>query len=76
MAKFIITTDSSCDCAIDELKQKNIPVVFFEYADGTKTLVDDMNEENYVHFSGDADFVRRGVCRGCGRGRRLCAAGE
>ena len=40
MAKFIITTDSSCDCAIDELKQKDIPVVFFEYADGTKTLVD------------------------------------
>lgn len=58
MAKFIITTDSSCDCAIDELKQKDIPVVFFEYADGTKTLVDDMNEKNYKSFY---ENMRKGI---------------
>ena len=66
MAKFIITTDSSCDCAIDELKQKNIPVVFFEYADGTKTLVDDMNEENYIKKSDsiyDYDYINSNLRR-------------
>ena len=50
MKKFIITTDSSCDCAIDELKQKNIPIVFFKYSDEAFTFEDKMNEKNYKNF--------------------------
>ena len=58
MSKFIITTDSSCDCSIDELKQKNIPVVFYEYTAGCKTFIDDMNEVNYKNFYNN---MRNGV---------------
>ena len=58
MSKFIITTDSSCDCSIDELKQKNIPVVFYEYTADSKTFVDDMNEVNYKNFYNN---MRNGV---------------
>jgi fatty acid-binding protein DegV len=50
MIKFIITTDSSCDCAIDELKNKNIPVAFFKYSDEAFTFEDTMNEKSYKNF--------------------------
>ena len=50
MPKFIITTDSSCDCAKEELKQKNINVIYFEYSDGTNNIVDNMDEYNYRNF--------------------------
>ena len=46
MKKFIITTDSSCDCAIDELNKNNIPVIFFNYSDEKQIITDDMNENN------------------------------
>ena len=50
MIKFIITTDSSCDVAIDELKNKNIPVAFFKYSDEAFTFEDKMNESSYKNF--------------------------
>lgn len=50
MAKFIITADSSCDCAIDELKQNNIPVIYFNYLDENKSYTDTMNEKGYKNF--------------------------
>ena len=58
MPKFIITTDSSCDCSISELKDKNIPVIFFNYSDENQTLTDNMNESNYKLFY---DNMRSGV---------------
>lgn len=50
MAKFIITIDSSCDCAIDELKQKNIKIIYFSYQDEKQIYKDNMNEANYKSF--------------------------
>ena len=50
MAKFIITTDSSCDCAINELKRKNIPVIFYNYSDEDRTYLDTMDESEYKSF--------------------------
>ena len=50
MAKFIITTDSSCDCAIDELKKKNIPVIYFNYSDEDRIYLDTMDEDGYKDF--------------------------
>ena len=50
MAKFIITTDSSCDCAINELKEKNIPVIFFNYSDEERIYKDTMDEKGYKAF--------------------------
>ncbi len=50
MAKFIITADSACDCALDELKSKNVSIIFFNYSDGTKTYTDTMDEKNYKQF--------------------------
>ena len=41
MKKFIIKTDSSCDCAIDELNKNNIPVIFFNYSDEKQIITDD-----------------------------------
>ena len=50
MAKFIITTDSSCDCDINELKEKNIPVIYFDYADEKQIYTDTMNQKGYKSF--------------------------
>ena len=58
MKKFIITTDSSCDCAIDELNKNNIPVIFFNYSDEKQIITDDMNENNYKQFY---DNIRQGT---------------
>lgn len=53
MAKFIITTDSSCDCAIDELRKNNIPVIFFNYSDEKRVYTDTMDESGYKKFYED-----------------------
>ena len=50
MAKFIITTDSSCDGSYLELQHKNIPVIFFNYSDDNKVLEDTMDEKGYKTF--------------------------
>ena len=53
MAKFIITTDSSCDCAIDELRKNNIPVIFFNYSDEKQIYKDTMDVNGYKKFYED-----------------------
>lgn len=50
MKKFIISVDSSCDLAIDELKEKNINVVFFKYSNEYTTFEDTMDENSYKEF--------------------------
>ena len=50
MSKFIITTDSSCDCSYAELQSKNIPVIFFNYSDENKVYQDTMDEKGYKAF--------------------------
>ena len=50
MAKFIITTDSSCDCAIEELNQNNVPVIFFNYSDEKQIYKDTMDINGYKQF--------------------------
>ena len=50
MKKFIISIDSSCDCRIDELKQKGISVIYFKYSDEAFTFEDTMNEKSYKNF--------------------------
>ena len=50
MNNYLITIDSSCDCSLQELNQKNIPVIFFKYNDETKTYKDNMQESGYKNF--------------------------
>lgn len=50
MAKFIITTDSSCDGSYSELQSKNIPVIFFNYSDDKNIFEDTMDEKGYKTF--------------------------
>ena len=50
MKKFIISVDSSCDCAINELKEKGISVAYFKYSDEAMTFEDTMNVKSYKNF--------------------------
>ena len=50
MKQFIISVDSSCDLAIDELKEKNINVAFFKYSNEYTTFEDTMDENSYKEF--------------------------
>ncbi len=50
MAKFIITIDSSCDCPISELNEKNIPVIRFKFFEGDKVFIDEMDKSFYKTF--------------------------
>lgn len=53
MAKFIITVDSSCDCDLIELKQKNIDVIYFSYQDDKNVYKDTMDINGYKKFYDD-----------------------
>ena len=53
MAKFIITVDSSCDCDLMELKQKNIDVIYFSYQDEKNVYKDTMDINGYKKFYDD-----------------------
>lgn len=50
MKKFIISIDSSCDCDIKELIEKDISVIFFKYSDEAFTFEDKMNINSYKNF--------------------------
>ena len=50
MKKFIISIDSSCDCNIKELIEKDISVIFFKYSDEAFTFEDKMNVKSYKNF--------------------------
>lgn len=50
MKKFIISVDSSCDLAIEELKEKGVSVAFFNYSDEKTTYTDAMNVTSYKNF--------------------------
>lgn len=50
MAKFIITVDSSCDYNIQELKENNVPVIFFKYSCDNTFYEDNMDENSYKDF--------------------------
>lgn len=58
MSKFIITTDSACDCSKEELISKNVYVIPFEYSDGKTTFTDTMEINNYKQFYNN---MRNGV---------------
>lgn len=58
MSKFIITTDSACDCSKDELIIKDVSIIPFEYSDGSNTIMDKMEISNYKQFYDD---IRHGV---------------
>lgn len=58
MKKFLITTDSSCDGKIDELKNKGVNVIYFNYSDEKNIYEDKMDEKEYKAFY---DKIRNGT---------------
>ncbi|MCH5171450.1 MAG: DegV family protein [Erysipelotrichales bacterium] len=59
MDNFLISVDSSCDCAIDELKENDISVIFFSYTDGKENYFDTLQKEDYLQFYED---MHNGIC--------------
>lgn len=53
MAKFVITVDSACDCALDVLKKNDVKVIFFKYSDGSQVYTDTMDQAGYRKFYQD-----------------------
>ncbi len=58
MAKFLITADSSCDGDLSELQSKNIPIIFFNYANGENIYKDTMDVNKYKQFYQD---IKNGI---------------
>lgn len=58
MAKFIITTDSSCDCSLQDLIKNKVHVIYFNYSDEKNIYSDTMNEKEYKSFY---DKMKQGV---------------
>lgn len=50
MAKFIITADSACDGSLEELKSKDVSIIFFKYSDGKNVFIDTMDDNTCIEF--------------------------
>lgn len=50
MSKYIFTIDSSCDCPLVELQEKDVPVIRFRYFEGEDNHIDEMDPTIYKDF--------------------------